>query len=435
MQYIQKIKDSSFLKHNAIFFFGSIAVGALNYAYYPIVGRLMDPSTFGELQVVVSLFLQFTIFLNVLGMITVNIVANYKDTDKAHRMIFEIEKLAVHMAVGLLIVSILTGEFLRQQLKFDSMLPFVALSLALLVSIPLTFRSAYARARQRFGIASMSQLIGAGVKIIFSALLVILGLGVTGAVGGIILAQLAAFLYAARYATRVGFTRPVDTNYGTLPDIKTVLPEIKYTAVVFIGLLTITLMMSMDVILVKYFFDAHTAGLYAGIATVARIIFFVAAPIAQVLMPLVKTTQTDKQNNLLLLKSVGLTTGVAGMALLVCMVAPELIVRLLMGVEYVEYASILPTLALVVFIISIVNLVVMYYLSLRRTMVMYIGIIGIVVLLGLVMMWHDTLHAVVNSMLLGSLFTMFTTGIYVLVNLRRGVRYAEQNDLDSHPDI
>ena len=56
MQYIQKIKDSSFLKHNAIFFFGSIAVGALNYAYYPVVGRLMDPSTFGELQVVVSLF-------------------------------------------------------------------------------------------------------------------------------------------------------------------------------------------------------------------------------------------------------------------------------------------------------------------------------------------------------------------------------------------
>lgn len=395
----------------------------------------MDPSAFGELQVLVSIFLQFTIFLNVLGMITVNIITNYSDTDKAHRMIFEIEKLAAYLAVGLLIISILAGEFLRQQLKFDSTLPFVALSLALLVSIPLTFRSAYARARQRFGVASMSQLIGAGVKIVFSVLLVMFGLGVTGAIGGIVLAQLAAFLYAARYAARAGFARPADTNYKTLPDFKTVLPEIKYTAIVFVGLLTVTLMMSMDVILVKYFFDAHTAGLYAGIATVARIIFFVAAPIAQVLMPLVKTTQTDKQNNFLFLKSIGLTTGVAGSALLACFVAPETIVRLLMGAEYGEYASILPTLALVVFIISIVNLVVMYYLSLRRTMVMYIGIIGIVVLLGLVTMRHDTLHAVVNSMLLGSLFTMLTTGIYVLVNLRRGVRYAEQNDLDSHSDI
>lgn len=435
MYSVQKIKNSSFLKHNAIFFVGSIAVGVLNYAYYPVVGRLMDPSSFGELQVIVSLFLQFTIFLNVLGMITVNIITNYADTDKAHRMIFEIEKLAAYLSLGLLIVSIAAGEFLRQQLKFDSALPFAALSVALLVSIPLTFRSAYARARKRFGVASMSQLIGSGVKIVFSALLVVAGLGVAGAIGGIILAQVAAFLYAARYAARVGFARPADTHYGTLPDIKAVLPELRYTAVVFVGLLSVTLLMSMDVILVKYFFDAHTAGLYAGIATVARIIFFVAAPISQVLMPLVKTSQTDAKNNLLLLKSVGLTTGVSGVALLVCMFAPELTVRLLMGAEYAQYADILPTLALVVFIISLVNLVVMYYLTLRRTMVVLVGIIGIVVLLSFVMMWHDTLHAVVNSMLLGSLFTLLTTGIYVLGNLRRGARYAKQNDFNRHSDI
>lgn len=435
MQYFQKLKNSSFLRHNAIFFAGSIVVGALNYAYYPIVGRLMEPSAFGELQVLVSLFLQFTIFLNVLGMITVNIMANYADTDKAHRMIFEIEKLAAYLAIGLLVVSIMTGEFLRQQLKFDSGVPFVALALALLVSIPLTFRSAYARARKRFGVASMSQLIGSAVKVALSALLVILGLGVTGAIGGIILAQVAAFLYAARYAARVGFRRPADTHYGTLPDLRAVLPEIRYTAVVFVGLLTVTLMMSVDVILVKYFFDAHIAGLYAGIATVARIIFFIAAPIAQVLMPLVKTSQSDRQNDILLLKSIALTTGVSGLALIVCMAAPELVVRLLMGGEYLQYADILPRLALVVFIISLVNLVVMYYLSLRRTMVTLVGIIGIVVLLSFVMMWHDTLHAVVNSMLLGSLFTLLTTGIYVLVSLRRGVRYAKQNDFDRHSDI
>ncbi|MDX2776443.1 oligosaccharide flippase family protein [Streptomyces caniscabiei] len=435
MHYFQRLKHSRFLKHNVVFFIGSVAVGVLNYAYYPVVGRLMEPAAFGELQVLVSLFLQFTIFLNVLGMITVNIMANYADADKAHRMIFEIEKLAAYAALALLLASIVAGEFLRQQLKFDSATPFAALALALLVSIPLTFRSAYARARERFGVASISQLIGSAVKIGMSALLVVVGLGVTGAIGGIILAQLAAFFYAARYAARVGFRRPPDTHYGTLPDLRSVLPELRYTAIVFVGLFAVTLMMSMDVILVKYFFDAHTAGLYAGIATVARIIFFVAAPIAQVLMPLVKTSRPDRQNNLLLLKSVGLTAGVSGLVLLACVVAPELVVRLLMGAAYVQYADILPRLALVVFIISLVNLVVMYYLALRRTMVTLVGIIGIVVLLSFVMMWHDTLHAVVNSMLLGSLFTLLTTGIYVLGNLRRGARDAKQNDFNRHSDI
>ncbi|HMH70359.1 MAG TPA: hypothetical protein VK502_03080, partial [Candidatus Saccharimonadales bacterium] len=126
----------------------------------------MEPASFGEIQVLVSLFLQFTIFLNVLSLVTVAITVNYIDKVKADRMIFELEKLAAYLALGLLALSIIGGEFLRQQLRFESMLPFVALTLAMLVSIPLTFRSAYARGQKRFGIASMSQLIGAGVKII-----------------------------------------------------------------------------------------------------------------------------------------------------------------------------------------------------------------------------------------------------------------------------
>src|SRR5687768_6360387 len=100
---ISKLRRSSFLRHNAIFFFGSVAVGAINYAYYPILGRMMDPTAFGELQVLVSLFLQFTIFLNVLGMITINIVTNYKDSEKAHRMIFEIEKLSAYATLVILV--------------------------------------------------------------------------------------------------------------------------------------------------------------------------------------------------------------------------------------------------------------------------------------------------------------------------------------------
>jgi O-antigen/teichoic acid export membrane protein len=238
MNPLKTLRQSSFLKHNAVFFFGSIAVGALNYLYYPVLGRLLPPAAFGDLQVLVSLFLQFTIFLNVLTLITVNIAVNYKDSEKAHRMIFELEKLASYFALGILVFSLLGGEFLRSALKFDSTLPFVALALAMTASIPLTFRSAYARGQKKFGIASISQLIGAGIKIVFSVLFVMLGLGVAGAIFGIVGAQLVAFLYAARWAARLGFKRPSDTNYGTLPDVKLVMPELKYAVVAFVGLLS-----------------------------------------------------------------------------------------------------------------------------------------------------------------------------------------------------
>jgi O-antigen/teichoic acid export membrane protein len=435
MGYLTKIKQSNFLKHNAVFFFGSVAVGALNYIYYPILGRLLPPAAFGEIQVLVSLFLQFTIFLNVLTLITINIAVNYKDSAKAHRMMFELEKLSSYFALGILAFSIVAGEFLRSSLKFDSMLPFVALALAMTASIPLTFRSAYARGQKKFAVASVSQLIGAGIKIVFSSLLVVLGLGVTGAIFGIVAAQLVAFLYAARWAARLGFMRPPDTNYGTLPDLKLVLPELKYGAVAFVGLLTITLMMSIDVIAAKYYFDARTAGLYAGIATVARIVFFLAAPIAQVLMPLVKIDRPPQENRALLLKSLMLTLVVCGGFTGACALMPELIVKTLMGVDYITHANILPVLALAICIISITNLIGMYYLALRRKMVMVVGIIGFAATLSFMVMWHDSLQALVYSMLSASILTLTATGTYVLVNLKRGRRYANENDIDRYTNI
>jgi len=435
LELIRKLQQSSFLRHNAIFFFGSVAVGALNYAYYPVLGRLMGPAAFGEVQVLVSLFLQFTIFLNVLGTITVNITANYSDKATAHRVIFELEKLASYIAAGILLLSIVGGEFLRQQLHFESMMPFVALALAILVSIPLTFRSAYARGQKRFGIASMSQLIGAGIKIIFSAGFVIFGLGVTGAIGGIVVAQLIAFLYAARYAARIGFARPADTSYKTKPDLKVVSPELKYAGIVFAGLLSVTLLMSIDVIVVKYYFDAHTAGLYAGIATVARIVFFLVTPIAQVLMPLVKINQSSHKNRQLLLKSLGLTVLIGGIVTLACWLAPHLLIGLLMGHSYDMYADLLPLLSVTILIVSVINLITMYYLSLRRKMLALIGIIGIVVTISMMLIWHDNLFEIVSSMFWGSTFTLGVILVYVLTSLKRGVLDGEQNDLNRHSDL
>lgn len=432
---LSKIFQSNFLKHNAIFFFGSVLVGALNYAYYPVLGRLMSPADFGEIQVLVSLFLQFTIFLNVLGMITINITANYDSTAKAHRMIYELEKLAVLVAVAILLVSIVAGDFLADMLQFDSSAPFVALALALLVSIPLTFRSSYARGQKKFGVASISQLIGAGVKIAFSAGLVVAGLGVTGAIFGIVGAQLAAFIYAAWWAAKLGLVRPKLSQYGKLPALKDILPEIKYSGFVFVGLLSVTLMMSVDVIFVKYYFDAETAGQYAGVATVARIIFFLAVPIAQVLIPMVTLKQTERQNYQLFVKSLILTLLICGVMLLVCLVLPDMILKILMGGQYDELAHVLPVLSLVVFIISLVNLVIMYYLALRHKMVVLVGIIGFGVVVGLVLANHATVQTIVYNILLGSILTLVAAGFYVLTNFRRGLRNATEDDLDHRSDL
>ena len=79
---VRPLSTSAFLRHNAIFFVGAVAVGALNYLYYPILGRMLNIESFGEVQTLVSLFVQLQIFLTVMSQVTVNVVANYEDEDR-----------------------------------------------------------------------------------------------------------------------------------------------------------------------------------------------------------------------------------------------------------------------------------------------------------------------------------------------------------------
>ncbi len=58
------LKERIFLRHNAIFWSASLFVSFLNYLYYPVLGRLLDPTSFGETQTIISIFTQVDRFLS-----------------------------------------------------------------------------------------------------------------------------------------------------------------------------------------------------------------------------------------------------------------------------------------------------------------------------------------------------------------------------------
>jgi O-antigen/teichoic acid export membrane protein len=400
---IHNARRSQFLKDNAIYLFGSVAVGALNYLYYPVLGRLLPPSAFGEVQTLVSLFLQISIFLSVLGLITVNIVANYQDEAERNALVLEFEKLALVISIALLLLTVVFQSSLKHFLRFDSSLPFVILMLSIVVTVPFTFRGAFVRGKQKFGVSAISNIVGAGAKLLFSVLLVIVGLGTAGAIGGLILAQAAACAYVAWWALRLGLKRRATQKRRALPDFKILMPELKYGLLVLVGSLVITLQYSIDVLVVKHYFDAHTAGLYAGIASVGRIIFFLTGSISLVLMPAVRIHQSPEHNRRLLIKSLLLFSALSAPTLLLFIGFPKLVIGLLMGSSYEAMASLLPMLGVTICVVAALNLFVSYYLALRRYGIAAVVLVGGLATYGL-MVWHHTSPAaVVQSLLLGSL--------------------------------
>lgn len=414
MHLIKHVLASNFLRHNAILFAGSVAVGVLNYAYYPILGRLLSPSAFGEVQTLVSLFLQLSIFLTVLSLVVVTIVTNYRNKIARNRQIFELEKAAVLGGLVLLVVTTLAGSWLQHTLHFASPWPFILLALALVISVPLTFRSAFLRGKQRFAAVSGSLLLGAAGKIATSSALVVMGLGTNGAIAGLALAQTIALGFTALRARGVGLRYPsVKIYLFAPPNMRTIAPQLRFSFFVLLGSLAVMLLFSVDVIMVKYFFDAHTAGLYAGVATVARIIFFLTASVAQVLLPAVKLTAASRSNRRLLIKSLVLVVGASLPVTILLMLFPHTIVVTLMGQEYAGLAYLLPVLAVVNFTISIINLLVSYFLALRRAIIGVLAIIGFAASCGLMLLSHDSPQSITTSLLLGSVATLCLIAIWI----------------------
>lgn len=414
-----KIRQSAFLRHNAVLFAGSVAVGALNYLYYPVLGRLLPPAAFGEVQTLVSLFLQMITFLMVLSLVTINVVANYTDTTRRNHVILELEKVGLGLALLMLLASVVWGEQLRQFLQFDSQWPFAILAAAVVMTVPFTSRTAFLRGMRRFGASAIANMIGAGGKVLLSALLVLAGLGTSGAIGGLALAQAAAYGYAAWQAGTLGFTRPAGFKKMAMPRLNAIMPELRYALFVLLGSLGVMVLFSIDIIVVKRFFDAHTAGLYAGISAVARIIFFLTASVSQVLMPSVKLSNPGTANRQLFIKSAALLCGVSLPVLAVCALAPEFVVSALMGQNYAAHATLLPALSLATFGMSLLNLVVLYFLALHRFVPAVLAMAGALVTGGALAAYHDSLGTVVMVVLGGSFGALIAIALWAGLDARR----------------
>jgi O-antigen/teichoic acid export membrane protein len=389
------------MRHNVIFFFGAAAVGALNYLYYPVMGRLLDPQSFGEVQTLISLFLIITIFLTVLGLVVVNVVANNRSSEGSNEAVLEIEKLALWTSLSLLALAIVFGRQLASFLQFNSVWPFILLALAITASVPFTLRGAYLRGLQRFGHASSANLVSAGGKLLLGIILVGLGLKTAGAMGGLIVAQLMACAAAATWAARAGFNGH-PRHWLKFPRLSPIKPQLGFIWLVLASSLVVTFQVSLDVVIVKHYFDPETAGLYSGVATVARIIFFLTASFTLVMISSIKLEAEKSANRRILMYSILLTLAVGLPAAAICIFAPHQLTALFMGSAYQQLAGLLPKLAAAILIVSVLNVLVSYFLALRRFSALPILLAGAGLTYILMIFNHATLQAVVNNLLIGS---------------------------------
>lgn len=162
-----------------------------------------------------------------------------------------------------------------------------------------------------------------------------------------------------------------------------------------------------DILLVKHYFESHEAGLYASLALIGRVVYFIAWMFVMLLLPSVIQLKKEEKSTLpILVKYLGYIACIAFSITLGCFLFPETVIQLLFGNEYLVIAPLLWKYALATGIFAISNIFAYYYLSLDKYVpVVLSGLFGMLQIV-LIVFFHESLTQVVHVQILAMVFLL-----------------------------
>lgn len=405
---LTKLHRNAYLRNSAIVFTGSLLISIVNYAYYPVLARLMTLNDFGEVQTLFSIFAQATLIFSAINIVTVVLVSSKRKSDRNNEFILELQKLMIYIVCIFGAIAILSAQYLKTFFNFDSVWPFIAMVFAMVAGIPIVFWNSYMQGKEDFSGMNILGIVGSTGRLVLAVIFVVLGFNAFGAIFGLFVGQLVAIYYISH----VRKLPPLRTIFKVrLPRWKILKIELRYTALVFFVTLLITVFYTGDILIVKHFQNPEIAGAYAGIASIARIVFFVTLPFAVVLLPAINS---DWEHRSLILKRSFLFVFVVGLATCITFWALDtFIIRILIGEKYIEFAYLLPKLSIAIFFISISNLLLYYLLSIRSLLSLVVSLVGVIVLSTLSVKYHSSLIEIVDNLLISS-FVMLVALIFMM---------------------
>ena len=168
-----------------------------------------------------------------------------------------------------------------------------------------------------------------------------------------------------------------------------------------------------DILLVKHYFDSYNAGLYASLALIGRVVYFVAWMFVMILLPTVVQKQKDGLPHAhVLTKYVAYISALSACIVLSCYFFPNLIINLMFGSEYLTMGALLWKYALATSLFAISNIFAYYFLSLDKYIpVVLSGILGIAQVV-FIIFFHNSLLQVVIMQIIAMSILLIVQMIY-----------------------
>ena len=387
---VNGIKNDKFLSNSFIFFVGSFLVGAVNYLYQFLMARMLPVEVYGELQSLLAILAIGGVLSGAILTVLVKYTAAFKAKERLNKIyslfLFSAKKVLFGSIIFFIVFAALSG-YVADFLHLPSVVPVIILGVSFLIVFLSSINGGIIQGLENFKAVSIISIISSLLKVILAVLLVKLGFAINGAVGAIVLAGLIGYL--------ISFL-PIKFLFKQQKENIETKEIFRYSFPVFFTLLFITLIWNVDVVLVKHFFPAQTAGEYGALAALGRIIFFMAGPIAGVMFPMTAAAHSNHKDSGRILKRTVFLTGLIGSGILFFyFLFPEFIIKVLIGSKYLQISGLLGWFGLSMFFYSLVALLSRYFLSIGEIKCAYLAGAGVLLQIILISFFHQSLWQIV----------------------------------------
>jgi O-antigen/teichoic acid export membrane protein len=394
MNKIRSLQQNDLIRGTAVIFLGSIFVGIGNYAFNIIMGRLLGPVDYGILASLLAL----TYIINVPSQ-TVNLTVSHHvaqlSASQNHSGIksFFQKSFKRTFIIGIFSFAIFLSIsfFLQDFLHLPKILPLIILGLMFLLSFASPVITGTLGGMEKFGEITTNNIINTIAKIVLGIILLAIGWKVDGAMFAVFLAFLIATVYSF-YKVKI----PADEKKIKEENIDL----FGYGKKAFLVSLCLVVLYNIDVVLAKHFLDATQAGYYATLSLLGKLIFFATSSVGIVTFPLsAKNHQTERKHKKIIYTSIIITLAFSIFTTAIYFLFPNLIVTVLFGAYYTPIIPYLGWVGGIFIFYSLVNLLVLYFLSINKTRFLPFLCVGTLTEIFLISYFHQNIWEIIFIML------------------------------------
>lgn len=408
---LKTLRQNQLLKGSAVMFIGTMIANFGSYLYHLLMGRMLGPKSYGALESVISLGYLLFILISVLTFVVTKFVANLKGKDdmKGIAWIFIYFNQKMLLIFGFITLTIfIVSPAVKSFLHLDSFLPIIFLGLLFFVSVFSTIARAILQGLMNFNQMVVSSIGETSTKMIVAFFLVWLGLGINGAILALVIGGIVGYFLTNIYLKSIRKVKAIKPDISTRDFLRFGIP-------VFLVNLSFTSLYTNDVILVKHFFSAHEAGLYAALAVLGKIIFFTTSSIPMVVFPMAAHRHSQGKNTRYILNvSLLMVFAVSLSIILVYWLFPGLMISILFGKEYLSASPLLVWMGIFISLYSLAYLFINYFLSIDKVRIVVIPIIFALLQLALISRFHQSLFQALQISVLASGLLLFGLVLYYL---------------------